>query len=95
MDVGDAILLAGKAIGAGLAMVGAAVVPLSTAYAVTESLGWESGLGRRIREAPLFIGVYTAVIVIAGLILYMLRAWRNREWPFGATLPSPAELQAS
>jgi len=37
---------------------------------------------------------YAAVIVIAGLILYMLRAWRNREWPFGATLPSPAELQA-
>ena len=38
---------------------------------------------------------YAAVIVIAGLILYMLRAWRNREWPFGATLPSPAEIQAN
>jgi Mn2+/Fe2+ NRAMP family transporter len=52
------------------AMIGAVVVPLSTAYAVTESLGWESGLGRRIREAPLFIGIYSAVIVIAaGIIL--------------------------
>ena len=35
---------------------GAITVPLSTAYAVTESLGWESGIGRRSREAPLFIG---------------------------------------
>jgi len=50
-------------------MLGAVAVPLSTAYAVTESLGWESGLGRRIREAPLFIGIYTAVIVIAALII--------------------------
>lgn len=55
---------------ANAAMVGAVAVPLSTAYAVTESLGWESGLGRRIREAPLFIGIYSAVIVIsAGIIL--------------------------
>jgi NRAMP (natural resistance-associated macrophage protein)-like metal ion transporter len=54
------------------AMVGAVVVPLSTAYAVTESLGSESGLGRRIREAPLFIGVYTFVIVIAALIILLV-----------------------
>lgn len=51
------------------AMVGAVAVPLSTAYAVTESLGWESGLGRRVREAPLFIGVYTAVIFLAALLI--------------------------
>lgn len=51
------------------AMVGAVAVPLSTAYAVTESLGWESGVGRRIREAPLFIGVYTAVIVVSALVI--------------------------
>lgn len=46
---------------------GAITVPLSTAYAVTESLGWESGLGRRVREAPLFIGVFTFLIVISAL----------------------------
>ena len=55
------------------ALVGAVVVPLSTAYAVTESLGWEGGLGRRIREAPLFIGVYTAVIVIAAAVILLSR----------------------
>lgn len=56
------------------AMVGAVVVPLSTAYAVAESLGGESGLGRRIREAPLFIGVYTAVIFLAALVILVPRA---------------------
>lgn len=50
-------------------MVGAIAVPLSTAYAVTESLGWESGLGRRVREAPLFTGIYTFVILIAAVLI--------------------------
>ncbi len=38
---------------------------------------------------------YAAVILIVGLIIYMLRAWRTRDWPFRATLPSPAEVRAS
>ncbi|NUQ69860.1 MAG: divalent metal cation transporter [Chthonomonadales bacterium] len=50
---------------------GVVAVPLSTAYALTESLGWESGLGRRIREAPLFIGVYS-LLVIGGAATVML-----------------------
>lgn len=54
------------------AMVGAVVVPLSTAYAITESLGSESGLGRRVREAPLFIGVYSVVILIAAIIILLV-----------------------
>ncbi len=49
----------------GASAVGAVVVPLSTAYAVTESIGSESGLGRKVREAPLFVGVFTALLVIA------------------------------
>lgn len=50
---------------------GAVAVPLSTAYAVTEALGWESGIGRRPREAPLFIGTYT-VLIMAGALTVML-----------------------
>jgi len=48
---------------------GAITVPLSTAYAVTESLGSESGLGRRVREAPLFIGVFTGLIFVSALVV--------------------------
>jgi Mn2+/Fe2+ NRAMP family transporter len=53
------------------ACFGAITVPLSTAYAVTESLGWESGLGRRVREAPLFIGVFTFLIVVSLLVVLL------------------------
>ena len=48
---------------------GAITVPLSTAYAVTEALGWESGMGRRVREAPLFIGTYTFLIAASALVV--------------------------
>lgn len=50
---------------------GAITVPLSTAYSVTEALGWESGVGRRIREAPLFVIVYT-VLIISSAVVVML-----------------------
>src|SRR4029077_5863379 len=26
---------------------------------------------------------YAVVILLAGLVIYMIRAWRSREWPFG------------
>jgi APA family basic amino acid/polyamine antiporter len=38
---------------------------------------------------------YAAVILIVGLIIYVLRAWRNREWPFRGPIPATAELRAS
>jgi len=31
---------------------------------------------------------YTALILIAGLIIYAVRAFRNREWPFSHAVPS-------
>lgn len=49
--------------------LGAVVLPLSTSYAVTEALGWESGVGRRISEAPLFMGVYTFLICASVLVV--------------------------
>ncbi len=48
---------------------GAITVPLSTAYAVTEALGSESAMGRRAREAPLFLGTYTLLIILAVLVV--------------------------
>lgn len=45
--------------------VGAITVPVSTAYAITESLGSESALGRRTREAPLFIGVLSLLLIVS------------------------------
>ena len=38
---------------------------------------------------------YAAVVLIAGVIIYLVRSWRNREWPFKETLPTPAEMRVS
>ncbi len=48
----------------------ACILPLSTAYSVCEGLGFESGVNRRLREAPIFYFLYTLLIVVgAGLVL--------------------------
>ncbi len=53
----------------------AAILPLSTAYVVCEAFGWESGVDRRLREAPVFFGIYTALIILgAGIILLPIRS---------------------
>ena len=35
------------------------IIPLSTAYALCEAFGWESGIGLRIKEAPSFFSIFT------------------------------------
>jgi Mn2+/Fe2+ NRAMP family transporter len=48
----------------------ASILPLSTAYTVCEGLGFESGVGKGFREAPVFYWLYTILIVAgAGVIL--------------------------
>ncbi|HEY3835243.1 MAG TPA: divalent metal cation transporter [Bryobacteraceae bacterium] len=48
----------------------ASILPLSTAYSVCEGMGFESGVNRTFREAPVFYWLYTLLIVIgAGVIL--------------------------
>src|SRR5574340_984551 len=48
----------------------ASILPLSTAYTVCEGLGFEAGVNRRFREAPIFYWLYTLLIVIgAGVVL--------------------------
>ena len=48
----------------------ASILPLSTAYTVCEGLGFESGVGKKFREAPVFYWLYTMLIVAgAGVIL--------------------------
>src|SRR6266446_6993069 len=48
----------------------ASILPLSTAHVICEGLGFEAGIDRKFREAKIFYGLYTALIVIgAGVIL--------------------------
>ncbi len=48
----------------GAAMLAMGVLPLATAYSLSEALGFEKGLSRSFREAPIFIGIFTALIVL-------------------------------
>jgi Mn2+/Fe2+ NRAMP family transporter len=48
-----------------------AILPLSTAYTVSEAFGWESSLSRNFREAPIFFTIFTSFIVIGALIVLL------------------------
>jgi len=47
----------------------ASILPLSTAYTVCEGLGFESGVGLKFGEAPVFYWLYTALIVAGGAVI--------------------------
>lgn len=48
----------------------ASILPLSTAYTICESLGWEAGVDKRFFEAPQFYALYSFVILIgAGIVM--------------------------
>ena len=47
----------------------ACILPLSTAYSVCEGLGFESGVNKRFREAPIFYWLYTLLIAIGAAVV--------------------------
>lgn len=47
----------------------ASILPLSTAYYVCESLGFEAGVSKGFKEAPVFHGLYLGLIVLAVIII--------------------------
>ena len=52
----------------GASMLAAGVLPLATAYSISEALGYEKGVSRSFREAPIFLGVFTFLIAIGASI---------------------------
>ena len=53
----------------GASMLAAFVLPLSTAYAVCEAFGFEHGISKSLKEAPVFFGLYTVLIVLGAAIV--------------------------
>ncbi len=54
----------------GASALAAAVVPLSTAYAISEATGAERSVSKSFRQAPLFLGLFTGQVFIgAGIAL--------------------------
>ena len=52
----------------GAAMLAMGVLPLATAYSLSEALGFEKGLSRSFREAPIFIGIFTSLILVGAIV---------------------------
>ncbi len=55
----------------GASFLAAGVLPLSTCYSITEALGLENGVSKRLQEAPVFWGLFTGLIVL-GVVISML-----------------------
>jgi Mn2+/Fe2+ NRAMP family transporter len=51
----------------GASILATSVLPLSTAYAICEGLGWERGLNRSRADAPVFYGLYAGMIAVGAL----------------------------
>lgn len=55
----------------GASMLAAGVLPLSTAYSISEALGFEKGVSRSFREAPIFLGIFTFLVTTGALVAMM------------------------
>ena len=54
---------------ANASLFSACILPLATAYYICEAMGWEAGVDKTLRDAPQFMGLYTAFLVIGSLIV--------------------------
>ncbi|GMR03243.1 MAG: Nramp family divalent metal transporter [Thermodesulfovibrionia bacterium] len=54
---------------ANASILGAIIVPLATAYYICEAMGWEAGVNKTFKEAPQFMWIYTALIVVSALLI--------------------------
>jgi NRAMP (natural resistance-associated macrophage protein)-like metal ion transporter len=52
----------------GASMLAAGVLPLATAYSISEAFGFEKGVSSSFREAPIFIGVFTFLVAVGAFI---------------------------
>ena len=52
----------------GASMLAAGVLPLATAYSISEALGFEKGVSRSFREAPIFLGTFNFLVAVGAAI---------------------------
>jgi Mn2+/Fe2+ NRAMP family transporter len=52
----------------GASLLAAAILPVTAAYVIAETFGFEKGISRRAHEAPVFVTVVTALIVIGTVV---------------------------
>ncbi|HZM72348.1 MAG TPA: Nramp family divalent metal transporter [Candidatus Polarisedimenticolia bacterium] len=55
----------------GASVLAATIMPISTAFVICEAFGWESGVGKRLADAPAFFSIYTFVLVGGALVVLL------------------------
>lgn len=55
----------------GASFLACCIIPLSTAYAVCEAFGFESGLDNKIKEAPAFFSLFLFMILASAIIVLL------------------------
>lgn len=53
----------------GASFLACCIIPLSTSYAVCEAFGFESGLNNKIKEAPVFFGLFLFMIITSAVVV--------------------------
>ncbi len=53
----------------GASVLAGSVLPLATSYSLCEAFGWERGLDKKYREAPVYYAIFMAVIFVSALII--------------------------
>ncbi|MEO7020909.1 MAG: Nramp family divalent metal transporter [Ktedonobacteraceae bacterium] len=52
----------------GASLLAGAVLPLTTAYGICEAFGFESGVSRSFKEAPVFQSIFTGLIILGVVV---------------------------
>jgi Mn2+/Fe2+ NRAMP family transporter len=52
----------------GASLLACAILPIATSYVISESFGYEKGIGRSRHDAPVFVGIITVMIAIATVV---------------------------
>ena len=53
----------------GASLLAMAIMPLTTAFALSEAFGFESGVDKKLGEAPIFYGIFTVILVIGAAVV--------------------------
>jgi Mn2+/Fe2+ NRAMP family transporter len=52
----------------GASLIAGAVLPLATAYSVSEAFGFRNGVSLDFRRAPIFVGLFTLLLGVGALV---------------------------
>lgn len=53
----------------GASFLACCIIPLSTSYAVCEAFGFESGLDNKIKDAPVFFGLFLFMLIVSMVVV--------------------------